>query len=196
MLRSFHKPRSVSTTSEISLRCVIMGDLQVRKNELLQSYLNSPEVSLKNYIPWVVDNYCKKIQIHNRTISLAMWDTSGQEELSEMRKLSYLGSDIIFIVFNLYDAKSFENAINRWYPEAKSCREDITIIFIGNCDRPEGGEIEAIDPRKVLAPKNLIYLECQDFSPDVLSRVISDSIAIYIERMENQIKLKKKCLLI
>ena len=200
---SKQKPRSLSTKDlgkDISLKCVIVGDLLVRKNELLNSHRmseDSQELDLQSYIPWIIDNYCKKIEINNRTVSLTMWDTSGQEDLSELRKLSYLSADVIFIVFNLYDKSSFENAFNKWYEEIKKYKSDLTLIFLGNCQKPEGAdEIMVPDPKKLFMEKGLTYLECESFSPDIISKVISDSIAIYIKQMDHKIKHKKKCVLI
>ena len=197
------KPRSISE-AEISVKCVIVGDLQAKKNVLLYNYKNEGEMSLKNYIPWIVDNYCKKIKIENKNISLTMWDTSGQEEYDQMRKLSYLGANIGFILFNLYDEKSFDNALNKWCPEIINDNKIITIIFIGSHDKNiEMNEVALIDAQTILKKRGFLYLECQDFSPDVITKVITDSISLYIQKMEGkdlkaskQKFMKKPCNLI
>ena len=196
MQESIKKPRSFSSV-DISIKCVIVGDLQARKNELLYSYVDPAERSLENYIPWIVDNYGKKIQINNRTISLTMWDTSGQEDLSALRQLSYKNVDVIFILFNVFDKTSFENALYKWYAEVSE-RSEIMIIFLGNCDKPAEMEkdIWVPDAKKIFAEKGLIYLECPNLSPDIITKALTDSIAIYIDRMDHKIKNKKKCVLI
>lgn len=204
MEKSFkQKPRSFSTKDlgkDISLKCVIVGDLKVRKNELLNSLrvsLDSQDLDLQSYIPWIIDNYCKKIEIDNRTVSLTMWDTSGQEELSELRQLSYASADVIFIVFNLYDKISFENAFNKWYEEIKD-KSNLTLIFLGNRQKPEDADGFMVpDPKQLFIEKGLTYLECESFSPDIVSKVISDSIAIYLNQKDHKLKKhKKKCVLI
>ncbi len=197
------KPRS-TTEAQISLKCVIVGDLKVKKNELLYNYKNDNEISLKNYIPWIVENYCKKIEIDNKNISLTMWDTSGQEEYDQMRKLSYLGANIGFILFNLYDKNSFENALNKWCPEIINNNKKISIIFLGNHDKnTEINEIAVVDAQTILNKKGFLYLECQDFSPDVITKVITDSISLYMKSLEGKDlkaseinKIKKPCNLI
>lgn len=194
------KPQPSNGANEFTLKCVIVGDLKANKNELLYNYKNEENPSFENYIPWVIDNYCKQIKIKQKTVSLTMWDTSGQEEYNETRKLSYLGSDIIFIVFNILDKNSFDNALNKWYPEIKESLEKYkkmnTIIFLGNSQKKENEK----NYDEIFKEKKLLYLEVQDFSSDILSKAITDSIKIYIEKKEEmegmEEKNKKKCILI
>ena len=179
------KPRSYSD-DQIYIKCVVVGDLKARKNELLHN-LKSEPVSLENYIPWVIENFCKKIKINNKDVSLTLWDTSGQEDYNQMRKLSYLGADIIFILFNLYDKFSFDNAINKWYTEITSDNPAAKIIFIGNNDKEnETDKLAVADAEIQLSKKGLFYLECQNYSPDIITKVVTDSISLFLEKMESQ----------
>ena len=128
-----------ASASDLSIKALLVGDLKTKKNELMHNYKNiennaSTELSNNNYTPWIIDNYCKKIIINKKEINFTMWDSSGQEDLDQVRKLSYHDIDLVLILFNANEKDSFENALNKWHTEIKQHSEEskMTIIFIGN----------------------------------------------------------------
>ena len=52
-----------------------------------------------------------------------LWDTAGQEGYEEMRKLSYLDTDVFLIVFDLCHRASFENVRDVWIKELRTSDE-------------------------------------------------------------------------
>ena len=52
-------------------------------------------------------------------ICCRIFDTSGQEVYDQIRKLSYNGTNVIFMAFSVVNRDSFENINKLWYPEKK-----------------------------------------------------------------------------
>ena len=52
--------------------------------------------------------------------NMQLWDTAGQEDYSEARKVCYKGCNVLLIAFNVADPGSFENVKNVWITEAKN----------------------------------------------------------------------------
>ena len=45
------------------------------------------------------DNYVAEVEVDNRGVELALWDTAGQEEFDRLRPLSYPDTDVVLIAF-------------------------------------------------------------------------------------------------
>lgn len=52
--------------------------------------------------------------------SLALVDTSGQENYPQLRRLAYPQTDVFIVLYALHDPNSFENATKTWIPEIVS----------------------------------------------------------------------------
>ncbi|CBK24281.2 uncharacterized protein [Blastocystis hominis] len=112
-------------------KCVIVGDGAVGKTCLLISY--STDQFPTDYIPTIFDNYRVELYVGNKTTSLELWDTSGQEGYDQLRPLSYSGTDIFLIAFSCVDRISFEN-VRKWYKELTTYwtdeTRDVPIILV------------------------------------------------------------------
>lgn len=71
---------AMSSTMKV-IKCVVVGDGSVGKTSLLIAY--SKGAFSEHYIPTVLDSYSVTIIMDNQTIKLELWDTAGQETMTD-----------------------------------------------------------------------------------------------------------------
>ena len=77
------------------VKLVVVGDGAVGKTCLLVSFSQGqfPE----GYIPTVFETYIADIEIDDRPVELALWDTAGQEDFDRLRPISYPDTDVLLL---------------------------------------------------------------------------------------------------
>ncbi|KAI9093742.1 Rho1 GTPase [Phlyctochytrium arcticum] len=111
-------------------KLVIVGDGASGKTSLLmvQSGQQFPE----DYTPTIFENFLTQIRIKNNVYELTLWDTAGQEDYDRLRPLSYPNTDIILVCFSLINRDSYNNVLDRWYPEVRHFLAEVPKILVGN----------------------------------------------------------------
>jgi len=110
------------------------------KTELLINYTTNFDPT--EYIPTVFDNYSANVLVEGKTVSVSLWDTSGQEEYRRLGPLSYPQTDVFLIVFSVVSPASFENARSKWLEEITYHCPTVNILV--------GSRIEQRDDPKIL----------------------------------------------
>ncbi|RXN23606.1 ras-related C3 botulinum toxin substrate 1 [Labeo rohita] len=77
------------------------------------------------------DNYSASVTVDGNPVTLAIWDTTGQEDYDRLQPLSYHQTDVYLMCFSLVDPDSLENVCVRWYPEVRHHCPDTPIILVG-----------------------------------------------------------------
>lgn len=125
--------------SEIRRKLVIVGDGacgKVRRARCCQPYPDPPQtcllivfskgtfpevplfsclsehcvtVAVQVYVPTVFENYVADVEVDNKHVELALWDTAGQEDYDRLRPLSYPDSHVILICFAVDSPDSLDN---------------------------------------------------------------------------------------
>jgi len=57
------------------------------------------------------------VRVAEKTVSLSLWDTAGQEDYDRLRPLSYPQTDVFLICFSVISPVSFSNVRTKWWPE-------------------------------------------------------------------------------
>ncbi|KAL6122804.1 Rhoa [Nucleospora cyclopteri] len=102
-----------------NVKIVVVGDGACGKTCFLEVFKSDkfPE----EYVPTVVDNFVKNVKIDENTeVTLALWDTAGQEDYDTIRPLSYRGTDLIFLCYTVENKKNLENITSKWLVEIKN----------------------------------------------------------------------------
>ncbi|KAL3318417.1 GTP-binding protein Rho1 [Cichlidogyrus casuarinus] len=117
-------------SAAIRKKLVIVGDGACGKTCLLIVFSKDqfPEV----YVPTVFENYVADIEVDNKQVELALWDTAGQEDYDRLRPLSYPDTDVILMCFSIDSPDSLENIPEKWNPEVKHFCSNVPIILVGN----------------------------------------------------------------
>ena len=126
------------------MKCVTIGDGAVGKTSLLISYASNqfPE----DYVPTVFDNYNANVMYKERTISIGLWDTAGQEgkifivffifkkfffkDYDRLRPLSYPDTDVFIVCYSVVNTSSYLNIKSKWVPEIRHHCPETPIILI------------------------------------------------------------------
>ena len=112
-----------------SLKLVVVGDGAVGKTCLLVVYARGTFPT--DYIPTVFENYKAKVKVNGSEYTILLWDTAGQEELENIRTLSYANTDIFLLCFSIVDRSSFENVKNKWFEEVKIHSNKPILLLVG-----------------------------------------------------------------
>jgi len=116
-------------------KLVIIGDGATGKTCLLQVFKlgKFPEGV---YEPTIFHNETKKMKHpleEGKEFIMQLWDTAGQEEYEEARKLAYPGTQILLIGFSVVNPDSLENVKSVWKAEAQKYPglKNAPIILVG-----------------------------------------------------------------
>ena len=95
------------------------------------------------------ENYLGNSYVDSQPISLALWDTAGQEDYARLRPLSYPDTDVFLLCFSVVDPESLESIAEKWFPEIEHHCPGVPKILVGNkLDlRDSEAEIERLKAR-------------------------------------------------
>lgn len=184
------KEESYLSLQIIMIKCVVVGDGAVGKTCLLIRYSkNSYDDS---YIPTVFDQYNANVTVDNKPVTLNLWDTAGQDDYDRLRPLSYPNTDVFIICFCVHKRSSYDNVLNKWYPEIKNATNQPRIILVATqIDRRRTGSAgDAITPEqgKSLAKSihAIRYLECSALSNEGVKEIFDAAIRAVLEPKEKR----------
>lgn len=113
-----------------SLKLVVVGDGAVGKTCLLVVYAQGKFPT--EYLPTVFENYKAKVKINNVEHNILLWDTAGQEELLNIRVLSYANTDVFLMCFSVVDKTTLDNIKEKWIPEVRdNTKKQPVFILVG-----------------------------------------------------------------
>ncbi|MHA1444894.1 MAG: Rab family GTPase [Candidatus Hodarchaeales archaeon] len=114
-------------------KIVICGDPSVGKSSLILRFTDN--AFRRHYIPTLGVHVSDKIfKIKDSYIQLVLWDIAGQQKFQTMRQQFYLGSDGLFLIFDLNKPNSLESVSN-WYYDIQNQLKDrpaLAGFVIGN----------------------------------------------------------------
>ncbi|KAJ5075032.1 ras-like gtp-binding protein rhol [Anaeramoeba ignava] len=122
------KTKTTDNKKNLSYKIVFVGDVESQKTKILYSIKTWKKTN--DYIPSSVGNFNKELNIEGDKVICLFWDTSGQENLENLRILSYSQSDLIVFCYSRKNLETLKNIQNKWFPESqKFCPKAKSIIF-------------------------------------------------------------------
>ena len=187
--------------ANIRKKLVIVGDGACGKTCLLIVFSKDqfPEV----YVPTVFENYVADIEVDNKKVELALWDTAGQEDYDRLRPLSYPDTDVILMCFAIDSPDSLENIPEKWIPEIKHFCPNIPVILVGNKKDLRNDEmaiqdlgkksqkpVTAEEGRSMAEKINAFeYIECSSKTKEGVNEVFSTATRASLRKKKKKRKL-------
>eukprot|EP01126_Amoeba_proteus_P058299 TRINITY_DN7508_c0_g1_i8.p1 TRINITY_DN7508_c0_g1~~TRINITY_DN7508_c0_g1_i8.p1 ORF type:complete len:205 (-),score=40.27 TRINITY_DN7508_c0_g1_i8:376-990(-) len=179
------------------IKCIAVGDGSIGKTSLLMTYTTGTFPTA--YVPTVVDNYSKKLDIDGVTANLTLWDTAGQEDYDKLRPLSYPGAHVFLLTYSVVSPTSFENIKIKWFPEVAHYCPHVPFLLVGTkTDLKEDFSTLTQLKSKNLEPVNLqdaIYfskeigayatLECSAVTKEGVMKVFEEAVRAVRKQKRN-----------
>jgi len=110
---------------------LLIGDTSVGKSSLIHRYADGE--FLEDFVGTAgVDHKEKNIEHLSKGVKMRIWDSAGQERFRETTKSYFRRSVGIILVYDVTNARSFEN-IDYWLQQIEEHSEEGTeIVLLGN----------------------------------------------------------------
>ena len=132
-------------------KVVLLGDSGVGKTCIISRYIsgafdqNSPSTNGASYASKILT-----FEHLNKTISLDIWDTAGQEKYKSLTKFFYKDAAVAILVYDITQKDSFENMKSYWFQQLQEFgSKNIILGVAGNkCDMYEKEEVNENDAKQ------------------------------------------------
>ena len=146
-------------TYDYLFKLLLIGDSGVGKTCILFRF--SDDAFNHTFISTIgIDFKIKTIELKGKKIKLQIWDTAGQERFHTITTSYYRGAMGILLVYDVTNAKSFDN-IAKWLRNIEEhANEDVEKIIIGNkCDMEERRVIPTERGEEIASAHNIPFIE-------------------------------------
>ena len=93
---------SDGTESEMMIRILTLGNISVGKTSIILRYFKEDHKMTIG-----IDMQTINVEYYNHIAQLIFWDSAGQERFQSMTKNYYKNSDVLLLIFDVMDNKSF-----------------------------------------------------------------------------------------
>lgn len=172
--------------SDITIKLLLIGNAYVGKTLIVQKFINNS--FSKNTISTIgVDLQNKIVDINGKKVKYLIWDTAGEERLKTMTYSYYRGCNVILVVFDVTDRKSFDN-VNNWVECIdKFAKSNVLRVLVGNKIDLNDKRVVSNDEGKKLAQKyGLKYHEISALKTEGLNEMFEDAAKDYVEIYEQK----------
>ena len=97
---------SDDTEPEMMIRILTLGNISVGKTSIILRYLNDT-FKEDHKMTIGIDMQTINVEYYNHIAQLIFWDSAGQERFQSMTKNYYKNSDVLLVIFDVMDNKSF-----------------------------------------------------------------------------------------
>jgi len=188
-------PAQTGSTSGKSLKCVVTGDHGAGKSCLISTYTTGKFPEKVN--PTAIDNYNVFLTADGKPVQLGIWDTVGTPDHDRLRPLSYEGTEVFLICFDVNDRTALDRIKSKWYTEIRF-HSQAAIVAVGlQTDRRDLASKEAVKPidaQKAAhkACKDVVYVECSSLKNENVKTVFDLAVSLAIQGPQQHSKKAKK----
>ncbi|KAM9313750.1 rho-related GTP-binding protein RhoH [Pholidichthys leucotaenia] len=177
--------------SEMSVKCVLVGDSAVGKTALLVRFTS--ETFPDMYVPTVFESTGVEVYMDGVQISLGLWDTAGNDCFKQIRPRSYQQADIVLICFSVANPNSLASVQHKWIAEVRQHLPKVPVLVVATqTDLREMGGHRAIcispaEGRRVAHEVNAKgYLECSSLSNRGVQQVFEHAVRTVVKQAKKR----------
>ena len=155
---------------EVMFKVVLIGDMKVGKTNIVSRYIKN-EFNKDSMSTIGVEFGSKELVIEGHNVKVQIWDTAGQEKYKSITNAYYKGAKGAFVVYDITNKNSFENADNWLNNLRASADKKCSIILIGNKSDLENKREVSIEQGEEKAKNSEIaFMETSALSGDNIDK--------------------------
>ena len=141
------------------MKLLLVGDSGVGKSCLLLRFVE--DKFNPSFITTIgIDFKIRTIDSKGKKIKLQVWDTAGQERFRTITTAYYRGAMGIVLIYDVTDARSFENVQNWFQTVSQHANEEAQIFLVGNkCDDEENRQVSREQGEELAQKLQIPFLE-------------------------------------
>lgn len=177
--------------TEMSVKCVLVGDSAVGKTALLVRFTS--ETFPDTYKPTVFENTGVEVYMDGVQINLGLWDTAGNDNFRQIRPRSYHQADVVLICYSVANPNSLASVQHKWIAEVRENLPKVPVLIVATqTDLREMGAyrgncISAAEGRQVAHEVHAKgYLECSSLSNRGVQQVFEYAVRMAVNQAKKQ----------
>ena len=174
--------KDVNSGTIPNVKIALIGDSGVGKTCIVQRF--SKGVFDKNIKTTIGLGFTQKyLTVNNKEIQCNLWDTAGAEKYRSIGRRFYKDAYIICLVYDITDAKSFEDIEKFWIPDLKNYGEECTLLaLVGNkSDLYENEKVDETNARKYAEKIKALFFLTSAKSGDNINNLFESLIKKYLD---------------
>jgi len=172
---------------DLLFKLLLIGDSGVGKTCIL--YRFSDDAFNTTFISTIgIDFKIKTIELRGKKIKLQIWDTAGQERFHTITTSYYRGAMGIMLVYDITNAKSFDN-IARWLRNIdEHASEDVIKMLLGNkCDMSDRRVVSKECGERIAIEHQIRFLETSAKANIHIDKAFYDLAEEILDNTPNQV---------
>ena len=177
-----------NSSSDIRIKCVLLGDQGVGKTSLVHRYILDRYHSFNETTIGASYN-AKPIVYNNTTYKLDIWDTAGQERYRSMVPLYYRNANVVFLCIDLSN-KYLKESFVYWYDTLKNNKNSSSsqiIYLVGTKSDIKCDEVDEIIQDITNQYNDIHYIETSSKENSNVYDLFLNSTKIYIDTFSEKI---------
>ena len=155
---------------EVMFKVVLIGDMKVGKTNIVSRYIKN-EFNKDSMSTIGVEFGSKELVIEGHNVKVQIWDTAGQEKYKSITNAYYKGAKGAFVVYDITNKNSFDNADNWLNNLRASADKKCSIILIGNkSDLENKREVSLEQGEEKAKNSEIAFMETSALSGDNIDK--------------------------
>ena len=155
---------------EVMFKVVLIGDMKVGKTNIVSRYIKN-EFNKDSMSTIGVEFGSKELVIEGHNVKVQIWDTAGQEKYKSITNAYYKGAKGAFVVYDITNKNSFDNADNWLNNLRASADKKCSIILIGNkSDLEDKREVSIEQGEEKAKNSEMAFMETSALSGDNIDK--------------------------